>query len=170
MCCWSGSGPDARSSPSWAAAGCYADCGPTPWPWTTDESSLLMMINAVRTGGFLCPGAGAGTTAPALAIDPALLPDAREWAWEIAHQGYNLANGNRCNGRTRASVEASGNFTADLRAFGAGGTPASAVASWQAVAGACTTVLMNPVLSVANVAVAHDPSSSLQTAFVLLAR
>lgn len=32
--------------PGEPGAGCYADCGPSPWPWTQEEADLLGMLNA----------------------------------------------------------------------------------------------------------------------------
>ena len=49
--------------PGETSANCYADCGPSPWTWTTDEMTLLADVNQARTGGTKCPGHPL-TTAP----------------------------------------------------------------------------------------------------------
>jgi hypothetical protein len=83
------------------APDCYADCGPSPWTWTADEQELRDMLNAARVNGTMCPGAPL-RTAPMFVDDTSLELGAREWSWEIVHQGPPAAG--RCNGRTIGDV------------------------------------------------------------------
>jgi len=145
---------------------CYADCGPSAWPWQAEEAAVLAMINSRRTAGFQCPGQSFATTAPPLTLDPAILPAAREWAWEIAHQNFRTGNGDTCNGRTWPERLSPTTYTSFLHSFGAGITPAGAIAAWSADAGACETELMNPAHTIVGLAAAHDVAE----VYVLLLR
>lgn len=78
---------------------CYEDCGPTPWTWESHEVSFVAQINAYRTAGTMCPG-GPAPPVPALVRVTSLDLGAREWAWEVSHQG--LSGTDACNGRTNA--------------------------------------------------------------------
>ncbi|HEY5948855.1 MAG TPA: CAP domain-containing protein [Kofleriaceae bacterium] len=104
---------------------CYADCGPSPWPWQTDSAAMLTAINQARANGTICPGSTATQTAPALAYDPALEPAAREWAWEAAHEDW--AASDSCNGRAGVDRVVAAGATSAWKAFGsASGTDAIA--------------------------------------------
>jgi hypothetical protein len=110
------------------APDCYADCGPTPWTWTTAESDLLAMINAKRVGGHTCPN-GTPVTAPALVASMALRPAARDWVWEIAHHEFVASGGGACNGRTFADRQVPVDF--DYAVNGRGyASAAAAVEGW----------------------------------------
>jgi hypothetical protein len=78
---------------------CYADCGPTPWPWTSDEDSFRAMVNSIRTGGYKCPSSSMPTTAPALTRVASMDTAARMYAWAYAYQLLPQADVS-CNGRT----------------------------------------------------------------------
>lgn len=79
-------------------ASCPIDCGPSPWPWTSDEAELRSLINAKRTGGVTCPGGMGVITAPALADDANLDRAARDIAWEEAEHG--TVGLTRCDGQS----------------------------------------------------------------------
>lgn len=79
-------------------ASCPGDCGPTPWPWTSDEAELRSLVNAKRTGGVTCPGTTTVSTAPALADDMNLDRAARDIVWEEAEHG--TIGVRRCDGQS----------------------------------------------------------------------
>ena len=109
---------------------CFADCGPTPWPWTSDEAALLAAVNSARTAGVMCPGTGAPTTAPpALTELVTLQPNVRERAWEIAFQGFIAPDGHACNGRTLAQLLGGDGARAELGVQNAV-TASAAVQAW----------------------------------------
>lgn len=151
--------------PGEAAAACYADCGPAPWTWPSEEAAVLTLINDRRTAGFQCPGQTLAITAPPLTLDLAIALDAREWVWEIAHQNIRLANGDVCNGRTWPERMVAGNYVSFVHAFGAGITPAGALGVWSADASTCERI-MNPTRTVIGIGAAHD----VEEAYVLLFR
>ena len=47
--------------PGEVAAGCIADCGPAPWPWTKEETELLTMVNATRDRIYVSERSGSGS-------------------------------------------------------------------------------------------------------------
>lgn len=96
---------DPGESPS-----CYADCGPSPWTWSTDEQMLIAGINNRRVMGANC-GNGT-TTAPALTYDPNFDGQVHEWVWEVAHQNVFTNGGGACNGRTNAERQTPTDFDA----------------------------------------------------------
>jgi uncharacterized protein YkwD len=141
--------------PGETSANCYVDCGPTPWPWTGDENTLVILVNQARTGGTKCPGM-AFATAPALTVDPSLTPGTRENVWEIAHQGFATGPGTTCNGRTLTDLFVEFNFNGQT-AFWSGGaiTPQNAVSGWLGNSGLCP-ILMSSGATAIGVAAAHD--------------
>jgi hypothetical protein len=132
--------------------GCVADCGPVPWPWTTEEDELVALVNDVRVAGYTC------TTTPAmsaaLVVDPALEPAAREWAWELAHHRFFEPAGGACNGRTAADREVAGGFTGYLTATGYP-RARDVLTAWLADPNQCA-ILMSAVPTHAFAAIAHD--------------
>jgi uncharacterized protein YkwD len=132
---------------------CYADCGPSPWPWSGEETMLVTAINQARTGGTKCPGM-ARTTVPALTPDATMLPGARENAWEIAHQGFFMVNGTMCNGRTLGDLFTEYGFSGQTSQVD-GSTPAAAVTGWLSSASLCP-IVMNASITAIGPAVAHD--------------
>ena len=101
---------------------CYADCGPTPWPWTVDAMQMFATINQARVQGFMCPGAPTAVTAPALTFDTGLEVGAREWAWEAAHEDWAPADA--CNGRLASDRVTAAGASSGWKSFG--GTTGSA--------------------------------------------
>ena len=132
---------------------CYADCGPTPWPWTSEEGTLLADLNQARTGGTTCPG-GAMMTAPALVLDTSLQPGARSNAWQFAHEGFAMSNGTLCDGRTLADQFAQFGFSGEATAMDAADVPA-ALSFWLSNSALCQA-LMDPSYTAIGPAVAHD--------------
>jgi hypothetical protein len=143
-----------------AGAGCYADCGPDPWPWIGDEQLVVDAINLARTGGTTCPG-GSMRTAPALPVDSGLLVPAREWAWERAHQNYPGGTGGACNGRTFQERAMEGGFSDALSLSGTG-TAQDALTYWFSNGQSCN-MLMDATTTMF-VAVGHD----VQGAYVVV--
>lgn len=138
---------------------CYADCGPSPWTWTSDEAMLLASLNSARTGGTKCPGKP-NATAPALSSDPTLLAGARQNVWEIAHQNYFQPNGDVCNGQTFADLQATYGFTAQVTFYGNPTTAVSSAAtSWLGDANLCP-IVMNPGLTLVAATVARDVNAA----------
>lgn len=111
--------------PGEAAAGCIADCGPVPWPWTDEEAELLAMVNATRATGYACPS-GAAPVAGALSATT-FSPGSREWAWELAHQNTFMVGGTVCNGRTFSQRAMAGGYTAGVIVGGPAATSPAAV-------------------------------------------
>lgn len=140
--------------PGEQAAGCYADCGPSPWLWTAEEMQLVNLINTARTGGTKCPGPGGIMTAPALALEATLQMPAREWAWEIAHQNFWQMDGSACNGRTYQQRELIGGFAQYINSYNFADVQ-SAFNDWMSNQGLCNLV-MDPTLTKMNVGVAFD--------------
>jgi hypothetical protein len=136
------------------SASCLADCGPTPWTWASDEQQLFDQVNALRTGGFRCPGAASVTSAPPLALQASFVPGGHEWAWEIAHQSFAVAGGGACNGRTFADRTAEWGFTAFVLDKDHA-TAADAFAAWKASATLCP-ILMNAQRTQGAAAIALD--------------
>lgn len=136
---------------------CFADCGPVPWTWATEEQQLITLINNARTNGFACPGA-ALVTRPAYTIDPAMKPGAREWIWEMSHHDYFGNNGDGCSGRTAAQRKIDGNFTGYTRSRGYA-TVQIAFDTWMASATSCP-IVMSPNATQMNVAVSFDTAKS----------
>ena len=98
---------------------CYADCGPSPWTWATEEQSLITMINNARTAGTRCVSGGPLLTRPALTADGSMQAGAREWSWEQAHHEFHSSNGSACNGRTLTQRKAShGTFSSYVTGYG----------------------------------------------------
>jgi len=120
---------------------CFADCGPVPWSWATEEQTLEAMVNARRNVGFMCPGAMAVVTRPALAVDDTMEFGAHEWSWEIAHQNFFQSGGNACNGRTNEQRKpAYGNFTSYVQSRGHADIQV-AFDSWYASASICALLM-----------------------------
>jgi hypothetical protein len=140
---------------------CYADCGPSPWPWVSDETQLLGRINQARTQGINCPGAPTPVVG-ALTMSPTIQVASREWSWEIAHQG--LTGDNACNGRSlpNRAFAAGANFV--LYALGPTTTVDQAADFWLADGQACQAI-MNGSRTTIGVAVAHD---TMPNAYVIL--
>jgi hypothetical protein len=130
---------------------CYADCGPSPWPWTAQEAELLVLVNNARAAGITCPAMGM-VTGPALTVNAAFGPAAREWAWEIAHQGYQGSGG--CNGRTGADRINAIGATANVGSW-TGSTPQAALDTWLVDAVTCP-IVADPTYTRVGVGVAHD--------------
>jgi len=136
------------------SASCFADCGPTPWTWATDEQQLFDQVNALRTAGFRCPGAASVTSAPPLAPQASFVPGAHEWAWEVAHQSFAVANGGACNGRTFADRSKESGFLSFVLDKDHA-TAADALAAWKASATLCP-LLMNAQRTEGTAAIALD--------------
>ena len=136
------------------SASCFADCGPTPWTWATDEQQLFDQVNALRTAGFRCPGAASVTSAPPLAPQASFVPGAHEWAWEVAHQSFAVANGGACNGRTFADRSKESGFLSFVLDKDHA-TAADALAAWKASATLCP-LLMNAQRTQGAAAIALD--------------
>ena len=133
---------------------CFADCGPTPWTWTTQEQTLVTRINNARTNGFACPGSGT-VTRPALTVDTTMQSASREWAWEIGHMDFYMQDASSCNGRTLADRKtAGGSFTSYVLGVGYG-TADEAFNAWMASASLCS-VVMSPNVTKLHAAVALD--------------
>ena len=140
---------------------CYADCGPSPWPWLAEEQALTDEINRRRTTGARCPGDVADRILPAYAIDLSVQQGPREAAWEIAHHQYFFNNGDACNGRT---------FGERVVAYGYDGQTTQrldtsavvAVASWIA-----DPVLCELVLSATYTAMAPAYASDVKYAWIV---
>ncbi len=139
--------------------GCVADCGPTPWPWTAEETELLQKINAVRIAGYTCPN-GARAPQPAFTSADATAA-AREWAWELAHQKFFMAGGTVCNGRT--FEQRSENFAlydnASLSSGPSYPTVDTVLARWLTNADQCEGLMM-PMYTRASIGVAHDDTNA----------
>jgi len=147
-----GNGPcEAGESPA-----CVADCGPSPWPWAAEGNALVTAINNARTTGFDCPGPGGVQTAPALAYDVTLEPEARLWAWEMAHHLIGL--GDSCNGRSNSERFVAAGATVGWIAFADGASPAGAVSEWLANNASCPSI-MNATLTVIGAGVAYDSTN-----------
>ena len=146
-------------------ASCLADCGPAPWPWTGDEATLRGKLDALRTTGTNCPDSGMLPATGTLAPDDAMLAEAREWAWEMAHQQY-LGPDAACNGRTLADRIERFAPSAAWLAYGSPLDEAGAVAVWQSDANACTSVMQASFTRV-GAAVAHD---ALPNVYVIILR
>jgi hypothetical protein len=140
---------------------CYADCGPTPWPWIADDQALFNEINLARTGGTMCPGDSMPRFAPAFVADNSILPGAREYAWEIAHHDFAAPDASACNGRT---------FGDRATPYGAAGAmaliavgvvaPASVVGAWKNSSTLCPQILMNTGMTGLATAIARDVKHS----------
>lgn len=117
---------------------CYADCGPSPWPWQADSAAMLTAINNARTTGTMCPGTSMIVTAPALTYDTGLEVTAREWAWEAAHQDWGPADA--CNGRLAVDRVGAAGATSAWKAFGAT-SGAEGIAMLLAFAPACAQMM-----------------------------
>ena len=136
---------------------CYADCGPSPWPWTADEMSVVTLLNQARTGGTACPGSGT-STAPALTANASLTAGARINTWEIAHESFFSSNGAVCNGRSFAQLQTEFGFVAQAAVIDATSSSA-AVNTWMANSTLCP-ILMDPSFTLVGAAVAHDAHSA----------
>jgi len=142
-------------TPDESSETCFDDCGPSPWTWATDEQSLLDQINALRTGGFKCPGAAVVVTAPPLALEATMVPAAHEWVWEVAHQSFAVADGGACNGRTLEDRARVGGDFVSFVLDRDHATLDAAIAAWKASPTLCP-ILMNPQRSQGGPAVALD--------------
>ncbi|MBV8759858.1 MAG: hypothetical protein JO257_21390 [Deltaproteobacteria bacterium] len=136
---------------------CPADCGPSPWPWGAEDTSLLNDVNTARTGGVMCPGDSTPRVAAAVVFTPTLQQGSREMVWEIAH-GKFYANGSSCNGRTfaqrLAAYGGNGYAALELSTTGPFATTADVVNAWKTDIATCTA-LMSPSTQ-ASTSVAHD--------------
>jgi len=133
-------------------ASCYADCGPSPWPWTDDAAQMLATINQARTQGTMCPGGGMTLTAPALTYDTALEVVAREWAWEAAHENWGPPDS--CNGRLASDRLGTVGASSGWKSFG-GTTGPEGAAALIAFMPACNQI-MNPSNTLLGAAAAYD--------------
>ncbi|MEJ7599339.1 MAG: hypothetical protein WKG01_15640 [Kofleriaceae bacterium] len=122
------------------APDCYADCGPAPWLWASEEQDVIARVNAKRVGGVRCPGSDKQVTAPALVAEPSLVPATHEWAWEIAHQNVLVSGGGACNGRTNADRQVPVDFDAYVQSRGYA-TVAIAVEAWFASMTICPSLV-----------------------------
>ena len=134
---------------------CYADCGPSPWQWTAEETDLLMRINEARAAGIDCPGGGGAVTGPALVLTASLVPGAREFAWEFAHHQHQPGSSTSCNGRTSLSRINAAGGTGAVSYTGTGTTPQTALSSWLASATLCPIVASTSFTRV-GIGVAYD--------------
>jgi uncharacterized protein YkwD len=133
------------------APDCYADCGPTPWTWQSDENALLALVNDARTSGVACPEQK-GVVRPALALSDNLRFAAREWAWEIAHHDHFSANA--CNGRTYNERRTAGGFNSYTITQN-GASVQSVFDSWMTNKPVCE-MLMSPSHTIAAIGIAID--------------
>jgi uncharacterized protein YkwD len=149
-----------QCDPGEDSTSCYVDCGPTPWAWTTDETALLTAVNQARTGGTKCPGRPL-TTAPAVPVDPTLVPAARDNVWEIAHQNYFQPSGAVCNGRTFGQLQTEYGFTAQATYFSGNttATVANAMSVWLNSSTLCP-IVMDPTLTGAAAVAARDVNAA----------
>ena len=118
--------------------GCYADCGPTPWTWTSDANALLAAVNQARTNGTMCPGGGGMQIRPALVYDTSLEPFAREVAWETAHESWT--NNVGCNGRSFSDQLTMLGAAALWKVYGAA-TPGDAIGFLLGMMGSCNSIM-----------------------------
>ena len=125
-------------SPGETGADCYADCGPTPWPWQGDSIAMLSALNTARMNGVTCPGSPTAVTAPALVYDASFDAAAREWAWEGAHESWTAADA--CNGRFASDRVKTAGASSIWKSF-ATGSGADAIASLLAYAPACAEMI-----------------------------
>lgn len=137
---------------------CIADCGPSPWPWASEEAALLAKVNAVRATGYNCPN-GARAARPAY-TDAGATTAAREWTWELAHQKFFMMGGTVCNGRTFA--QRSQNFALYMNAALVTGPSYpdvdAALAKWLSNANECDGVMAT--YTQASIGVAHDSTNA----------
>jgi len=137
---------------------CYADCGPVPWTWNTEEQQLMTLINNARTTGVACPGAN-NVTRPAFTLEPALIAGAREWAWEMSHSNYFGSTADGCNGRTYQQRKLDGGaFTGYVRSRGYA-TVQLAFDAWMASATQCP-IVMSATATKMYASVAFDTAKS----------
>jgi hypothetical protein len=122
-----------------SSATCLTDCGPAAWPWAQDEMNLFAAVNAARTEGRSCDGTTT-LTAPALTWDPAVLPFARNWAWEEAHLHPNTPGFRRCSGRSWSAVYADANIDTANVTSGALTTQAR-LDQWLGEVNACMAIM-----------------------------
>jgi hypothetical protein len=143
---------------------CFIDCGPDPWTWVSEETSMLAAVNAARTNGTTCPGSGSPTTAPALVLDPTLTQPARDWAWQIGHDGFYMADASACNGESFTQRSNQGDYVTALSgySFGSG----AAAANFFITDTASCPTLMDSSRTAVGVGVALDG----QRGFVLVMR
>lgn len=139
------------------APDCFADCGPTPWTWTAEETALLGFLNNARASGFECPG-GTMEPVPPLTLDTSMLPTGREWAWEIAHHEFFTNGGAACNGRSYSQRRLQGGFNGYVSNRNAS-TVQAVYDSWMANSEVCD-LLMSTLPTKAAVAVAVDAQRS----------
>ncbi|MGN6110391.1 MAG: CAP domain-containing protein [Kofleriaceae bacterium] len=95
---------------------CYADCGPSPWPWGDEEAAMIARINARRVVARPCPGEVMRPAAIALVAEARFTPPAREWSWELAHHEYEGSGA--CNGRTGTARTVGAGATLGIPAYG----------------------------------------------------
>lgn len=144
------------------AADCYADCGPVPWQWNTQETNLFNSVNNARKNGVICPGDTAKRFAPVLTLltDPVTKNAAREWAWELAHHQFSGdpgQDGETCTNETFAQRRSEGKFTSAVVSFNATGA-ADAVNRWKGIASVCQIMMSKTVTrGLAGVAIDADP-------------
>jgi hypothetical protein len=153
---------NAECSPGETGVSCYADCGPSPWPWQSDSATMLAAINNARSTGVVCPGASSTVTAPALSYDVTFDAAAREWAWEAAHGDWVPANG--CNGRAATERVNTAGASSIWKSFDTG-SGAAAIASLLAFAPSCTEMM-----AVSNTKFAGASAYDLVTAHAIVLR
>lgn len=145
---------------------CFADCGPSPWSWTAQESDLLAKINAARAAGIDC-GPSGPVTAPGLAQMANLMPASREWSWEFAHHQLDPNAPASCNGRSLQDRLANSGITGAYGAVayvGGGATPQDALDSWIATPTLCA-IVADAQHTMVGVGVAHDATRGFVVVF-----
>lgn len=126
--------------PGETSATCAGDCGPSPWPSPGEETSFLNQLDALRTGGFICPGTTSTMTAPALTATADPTAVAHHTAWHIAHQPWDPAINNLCNGTTYTSLLNATGFTGAILT-NAGPGADQAIAFFKTDNGTCTRMM-----------------------------
>jgi hypothetical protein len=135
---------------------CYADCGPSPWPWTSEANEMLVALNQFRATGTICPGETMTRTGPPLTHDGSLEPFAREWAWEAAHQEWFSIDS--CNGRPAGDRLTAIGASSGWRTFDKP-SPMDAIATLLAYEPSCPLLMSTSNTRLAT-AGAHDVSTS----------
>lgn len=147
---------------------CYADCGPTPWPWAEQEAALLAAVNERRARGIACDGGAAVTLGP-LTLDVGAQRVARERAWELSFAGQSAAGGS-CNGRSPWEIVVSAGVSSPpaglLQSRGNAGSQLSEVVEIWVAAPTLCPFLINPMITRITPAVARPDGAP--HAFVLI--
>lgn len=148
-------------------ASCFADCGPTPWPWQPEEAELVSRLNDARAAGIDC--GGGPVVRAAIPVGTFLVPGAREMVWEQVHQNQLTSGADSldgCNGRTvneRMLEYGATPGHASVRLHGVGATPAIAISQFIGSSMSCS-FLIDPAFTV----VAPGVAAEGETALILL--